>query len=262
MTDQPLVSIVVPVYNTEKYLSDCLESLLAQTEKNIEILAVDDGSSDGSPAVLRRYAANCPQIRIFTQKNAGPGAARNTALKNARGKYVMFCDSDDMFKPSMCREMAQIMENENVDFAFCDTEEYKKKVQTSHIRKAGMIDISPNNFPEIAVGIPCFIFRNDILKKYGIDFPSSFYGEDFAFAAKYIFISRCFYALDKKLYVLRSRNDSLMRSLVVGGDNPRMLGNMDALADMYDFLVDCGLANICLGSYLRIVERLTVGSFA
>lgn len=262
MTDQPLVSIVVPVYNTEKYLSDCLESLLAQTEKNIEILAVDDGSSDGSPAVLRRYAANCPQIRIFTQKNAGPGAARNTALKNARGKYVMFCDSDDMFKPSMCREMAQIMENENVDFAFCDTEEYKKKVQTSHIRKAGMIDISPNSFPEIAVGIPCFIFRNDILKKYGIDFPSTFYGEDFAFAVKYIFISRCFYALDKKLYVLRSRNDSLMRSLVVGGDNPRMLGNMDALADMYDFLVDCGLANICRGSYLRIVERLTVGSFA
>ena len=174
MTDQPLVSIVVPVYNTEKYLSDCLESLLAQTEKNIEILAVDDGSSDGSPAVLRRYAANCPQIRIFTQKNAGPGAARNTALKNARGKYVMFCDSDDMFKPSMRREMAQIMENENVDFAFCDTEEYKKKVQTSHIRKAGMIDISPNSFPEIAVGIPCFIFRNDILKKYGIDFPSTF----------------------------------------------------------------------------------------
>ena len=170
MTDQPLVSIVVPVYNTEKYLSDCLESLLAQTEKNIEILAVDDGSSDGSPAVLRRYAANCPQIRIFTQKNAGPGAARNTALKNARGKYVMFCDSDDMFKPSMCREMAQIMENENVDFAFCDTEEYKKKVQTSHIRKAGMIDISPNSFPEIAVGIPCFIFRNDILKKYALIF--------------------------------------------------------------------------------------------
>lgn len=125
-----------------------------------------------------------------------------------------------------------------------------------------MIDISPNSFPEIAVGIPCFIFRNDILKKYGIDFPSTFYGEDFAFAVKYIFISRCFYALDKKLYVLRSRNDSLMRSLVVGGDNPRMLGNMDALADMYDFLVDCGLTNICRGGYLRIVERLTVGSFA
>lgn len=72
MTDQPLVSIVVPVYNTEKYLCDCLESLLAQTEKNIEILAVDDGSSDSSPAVLRRYAANCPQIRILRKKTPAP----------------------------------------------------------------------------------------------------------------------------------------------------------------------------------------------
>lgn len=91
MTDQPLVSIVVPVYNTEKYLSDCLESLLAQTEKNIEILAVDDGSSDGSPGRLCAGMLPIgPQIRIFTQKNAGPGAARNTALKNARGRYVMF----------------------------------------------------------------------------------------------------------------------------------------------------------------------------
>lgn len=128
MTDQPLVSIVVPVYNTEKYLSDCLESLLAQTEKTLKFWpSTTVRPSDGSPAVLRRYAANCPQIRIFTQKNAGPGAARNTALKNARGKYVMFCDSDDMFKPSMCREMAQIMENENVDFAFAIPKNIKRK---------------------------------------------------------------------------------------------------------------------------------------
>lgn len=72
MTDQPLVSIVVPVYNTEKYLSDCLESLLAQTEKNIEILAVDDGSSDGSPAVLRRYAANCRRYGFLRKKTPAP----------------------------------------------------------------------------------------------------------------------------------------------------------------------------------------------
>lgn len=261
MTDQPLVSIIVPVYNTEKYLPDCLESLLAQTEKNIEILVVDDGSSDNSPAILRQYAANHPQIRIFTQKNAGPGVARNTALKNARGKYVMFCDSDDMFKPSMCREMARIMENENVDFAFCDIEEYEKKVQISHIRKAGMVDISPNDFPKIAVGLWCFIVRRDVLEKYEIYFPASFYGEDVAFISKYVFISRRFYALDKKLYVLRARNDSLMHSLVVGGDNPRMLGNIDVCEDLYNFLAGCGLVNVCRGSYLQIVERLIVGSF-
>ena len=262
MTDQPLISVVVPVYNTEKYLSDCLDSLLVQTEQNIEILVVDDGSSDGSPDILLRYSRLYPQIRVFTQPNAGPGVARNTALKNVRGKYVMFCDSDDMFKPTMCREMARIMESKDVDFAFCDTEEYEKKIQISHIRRPGIVNISPDVFPEIAVGIWCFIFRRDILEKYGIGFPSSFYGEDFAFAAKYIFISRRFYALNKKLYILRFRADSLMHSLTAGGNNPKMIGNMDAVKEMYDFLEKHHLLNICRNSYLKIVERLTIGSFS
>ena len=262
MIDHPFVSIIVPVYNTEKYISCCLDSLLAQTENNIEILTVDDGSSDNSLDILHQYAERHPHIRVFAQKNAGPGAARNTALKHARGKYIMFCDSDDMYKSTMCEEMIHVMENNNdIDFAFCDTEEYKKEIQTSHIRKAGIIDISPDKYPEIAVGIWCFIFRRDVIEKYNIYFPTSFYGEDMAFASKYIFISRSFYALDKKLYILRARDDSLMHSLSIGCANPHIIGNLKALADMYSFLDGCRLTEVCRKSYLKVVERLTIGSF-
>ena len=96
MPNQPLISVIIPVYNTEKYISDCLNSLVSQTEKNIEILAVDDGSTDNSLKILQQYAALHSNIKVFSQKNAGPGVARNLALRKAKGKYIMFCDSDDI----------------------------------------------------------------------------------------------------------------------------------------------------------------------
>lgn len=261
MTEQPLVSVVVPVYNTEKYISDCLESLLAQTEKNIEILVVDDGSSDDSPAILRRYAANYPQIRIFTQKNAGPGAARNTALKHARGKYVMFCDSDDMFKPSMCREMAQTMEKENVDFAFCDVEEHNNKNQKIRVEKSEFISIKPNNIPDISFSIWCFIFRRELLEKYKINFPSCFYGEDFAFLMEYIFISHFAYAIPQKLYIQQARNDSLMHSLSKKTYDPKIIYNLNSITEMYNFLQRNKLWTDYKRSCLKLAERLAIFCF-
>ena len=261
MTNLPLISIIVPVYNTENYISDCLQSLIRQTEKNIEILAVDDGSTDSSLQILQQYEASYPQIKVFTQKNKGPGEARNLALKQAQGKYIMFCDSDDMYKPTMCQEMTQIMENENVDFAYCDTEEYEAKKQKSHILQKGLQNISPNDFPEIAVGIWCFIFRNDILKKYKINFPPCFYAEDFAFAMKYIFISNTAFALDKKLYILRARADSLMHSLSLNSNNLKFIDNMDAIKDMYEFLQSHKMWTYYKKRYLKVVEKLSIFCF-
>ena len=91
----PLVSVVVPVYNAEKYLPRCLDSLLAQTERNIEILAVNDGSSDGGLDVLRAYEKKDKRLRVFDGPNQGASCARNIGLKAARGRYLMFCDADD-----------------------------------------------------------------------------------------------------------------------------------------------------------------------
>ena len=89
------VSVIVPVFNKEKYLGDCLDSLINQTLEEIEVICVDDGSSDGSASILEEYSCNDSRIKVFRQENGGPGSARNKALKKAAGKYVLFVDADD-----------------------------------------------------------------------------------------------------------------------------------------------------------------------
>lgn len=92
---QPLVSVIVPVYNVEKYLPCCLDSIIGQSYPNLEIILINDGSTDGSWEVCRQYADNDLRIRIFTQENQGQSAARNVGLDNAEGQYIVFVDSDD-----------------------------------------------------------------------------------------------------------------------------------------------------------------------
>ena len=96
--NQPKVSVIIPVYNTGKYLRECLDSVVNQTLKDIEIICVDDGSTDNSPAILREYAAEDGRIKVFTQENINAGAARNTGLSNATGEYLSFLDSDDFLE--------------------------------------------------------------------------------------------------------------------------------------------------------------------
>ena len=102
---QPKVSVVIPVYNVEKYLEECIKSIQNQTLKELEIICVNDGSPDGSLAILERLAKDDDRIVIINQENAGAGAARNNGVKHARGKYIGFVDSDDSIEPNMYEEM-------------------------------------------------------------------------------------------------------------------------------------------------------------
>ena len=95
---QPLISVIIPVYNAEKYIKKCLETLINQTYSNLEIICVDDGSTDHSVELLEIYAKKDDRIKIFTQKNAGPAAARNLALKKVTGEYISFVDADDFLQ--------------------------------------------------------------------------------------------------------------------------------------------------------------------
>ena len=95
------VSVIIPVYNAEEHLEQCLDSILCQTLKEIEIICVDDGSKDSSPAILAEYAKKDNRVRVIRQENGGAGKARNTGLSAAKGKYLSFLDADDFSQPEM-----------------------------------------------------------------------------------------------------------------------------------------------------------------
>ena len=110
-----LVSVIVPVYNAEKTLESCIGSILNQTHRALEVLAVDDGSTDQSLALLRRLEAQDGRVRVFAQANSGVAAARNLATNQARGVYLQFVDSDDFVPPQATQRMVEAMEAQSCD---------------------------------------------------------------------------------------------------------------------------------------------------
>ena len=110
------VSIIIPVYKVEKFLSRCVDSALAQTYKDIEIILVDDGSPDRCPQICDEYEKQYEQIKVVHKKNGGLSSARNTGLKNATGDYILFVDSDDWIDSNMVADLVDIANREKVDF--------------------------------------------------------------------------------------------------------------------------------------------------
>lgn len=114
-----LISVIVPVYNVEKYLAECLRSIAAQTYRNLEILVVDDGSTDGSGAICDAFAKEDPRFRVFHKQNGGAASARNLALREARGEYLAFVDSDDVLHSDAYEHMVSQMQEHDADVVQC-----------------------------------------------------------------------------------------------------------------------------------------------
>lgn len=120
MNSAPLVSIVIPMYNLEKYIARCLDSALAQTMTSLEIICVDDGSRDKTGEIVRQYRQKDPRISLYTQENAGQAVARNNALEHCRGKYVYFLDGDDSITPDMLEKACALAEEHQLDLVSFD----------------------------------------------------------------------------------------------------------------------------------------------
>jgi hypothetical protein len=120
----PVLSVVMPVYNVAAYLPECLDSILGQTLTELEVIAVDDGSSDGSVAVLAEYAARDPRLRVLRQPNAGQGAARNTAMPHVRGEFVTFADSDDVVPADAYETMVATLRRTGSDWILGGAQRY------------------------------------------------------------------------------------------------------------------------------------------
>lgn len=113
------VSIIVPVYNCEKFLNRCVDSILKQSYTNLELILVDDGSTDRSNSICRDYEKSDSRVRVFCQENSGASVARNVGISNSQGDYIMFVDSDDYVEKLMVETLVNAAENENAGFVMC-----------------------------------------------------------------------------------------------------------------------------------------------
>ena len=122
--ENPKVSVIIPCYNAERYLPHCLDSLTAQTLRDLEIICVDDGSVDSTPDILRQYARKDSRITVLIQENKNAGNARNNGLRIARGEYLSFLDADDFFEPEMLEQMVMSADRYQADFTVCHSDQY------------------------------------------------------------------------------------------------------------------------------------------
>ncbi len=200
------LSVIVPVYNVEPYLPACLDSLLAQTLKDLEILLVDDGSTDASGAIADRYAAEHPDIvRCLHVDNGGQGRARNFALPLARGEYLGFVDSDDWILPEMYERLCGLADETGADVAVCDfLERYDDG--SERLAPAALQD-HPLSF----AGSCCNkVFRASLVR--GLRFPEGLWYEDFFFSAVMLMRSQRTEYLREPLYIYRRGQPSTMHN--------------------------------------------------
>lgn len=241
MNNQDLVSIIVPVYNTEDYLDKCMNSILNQTYKNIEVIIIDDGSTDNSYRRLQEFQTKDKRIILLQQKNFGQGVARNKGIEISKGKYICFVDSDDRITENMVEEMVQEIEKTNSDFssfliAFEDSKSqkiYKKKFKNT-ILEGKKIFQSALKIMDIFPIPVNKIYRKDFLLKNNIFFPTVRKNEDMLFIHKLAFFSKKCSFINKVFYYAWMREGSTSRK--VTKENIEI--TLDLLKEEKEFLIE------------------------
>ena len=197
------VSVLIPVYNVESYLDQCLTSVLGQTLKDIEVICVNDSSTDGSLEILNKYAKQDTRVQVVTQKNAGAGAARNRGLSMASGEYLSFLDADDFFEPDMLEKQYQMAEEDQADFVVCKSDQYhtekKEYVQVSWVvREKELPPYHPFNYRQMTDNVfKVFVgwawdklYRRSFVEQYHLKFQEQRTSNDMLFVFSAIVMAK------------------------------------------------------------------------
>lgn len=222
----PKISIIVPIYNAEKYLPKCLKSLVEQTVDKIEIIAVNDGSTDASSDILEAYAKQDKRIHVINHSNQGVSYTRQVGLEHASASAIMFCDADDWFQPTMCQEMLKALEEQDVDIVKCnmrvldEEDRLKRKDKKSYYRIPfrGRHKITEENNFKTNVSLGSCIFKMSLIKNFAVSFPEKLQAhEDDAFMFMYLAVAQSIFYLDRDLYCYWRRANSLAPSCSMDG---------------------------------------------
>ena len=235
------VSVIIPAYNTKEYMGQCLNSLLEQTLQNMEIIIVDDGSTDGTLDILKQYEKQCPEkIRVFSKENGGQASARNLALNYAKGEYLGFVDSDDWVDREMYEEMYLKAEAEDTDIVICDMVDHYPERQIYHHASQfkNKFSVTPSACNKI--------FRRDFVGD--VKFPEGLWYEDFEFTTKQLMKTDKISVIHKGFYHCHCRDVSTM-------NNNNSLKNKDILT-VIQHLEEFVIQNGWLDQYAEVIEFL------
>lgn len=255
----PLISIIVPVYKVEKYLKKCVESILAQTYKNFELILIDDGSPDNCPDLCDEFAQHDSRITVIHKKNGGLSEARNAGLDIARGEYIGFVDSDDYISPNMYELLLNKIVLTKADMAVCNYKYVNEQYQSIEYRN--------NNMPIKNEVLETDEYLNRLIGKCGwyyvpawnklycknifdnIRFPKGKQHEDEFLIHRIVYECNHIVCLRQSLYNYVQRSSSIMNQKF----NPKNMDYGDALIDRYFF--SCLSRNAVLK--LDTVKKLT-----
>lgn len=225
--DKPCISIIIPVYNTEEYLRECLESVVSQSFERIEIICVNDGSLDNSLKILEDYQQKDNRITVISKSNEGQSVARNVGLMYAHGEYVQFLDSDDMLSPGALLKLYQTASSQKLDVlffnadTFYDSKELEREFKTfaeyyhtnsdfSTARTGQQLFADMERVKEYRVS-PCLqLIKLDYLKTHKLLFPQGIVHEDNLFTLQSILLATSAARINEPYYCRRIRNGSVM----------------------------------------------------
>lgn len=220
MQESIKVSIILPIYNVDRFFDDCMQSIISQTYKNIEIILVDDGSTDDSGKIADKYAEKDKRIVVIHKHNEGVSTARNTGIQHATGEYICFSDPDDILKPDYIEYLLHLCLNNNTDIGICADvfTPFMKRQPKDNIKIiTGEQAAAQILYGKITVGCYSKIFKKDFLQKNNIKFISSLrIGEGFNFNVQ-AFLKATKVAISQhKVYYYRLNNtDSAMSSFKI-----------------------------------------------
>ena len=227
MLPPPQLSVIVPVYNVELYLEECLKSICDQTLKNIEIICVDDHSTDGSRTILEDFARRDSRIRIVLSEQKGVAFARNTGLDCARTDYIQFIDADDYILPTMCERMYTAMCTYDVDAVVCNLtpfyeegQEYrdKRRIEEYFNMKTwhGLYSVDATVLEYVFISVCTKLMKKSLLDRYAIRFLRHRICEDQFVTRAYLSVAKKIFCLPDRLYMRRFRNGSIMDNIEKG----------------------------------------------
>lgn len=252
MSESPKVSVVMPVYNGEKYLREAIDGVLSQTLTDFELICIDDGSTDNTASILDGYAGVDNRVRVLHRENAGVSAARNLGITQARGKYLTFFDDDDLFEPDMLEKMVSKMERCDADV--CIPNGYKlDAADNNRIIKAKFINtkfvpdgewFSPRDAGKYLLNFPTFyiykMYRTDFLRKHGIEFGNQRAEEDALFFTKALLVADRITVVNDRLFYYRvNTGDSVsdlifQRDMLAGCESMLIVKELMQELDMFD----------------------------